>query len=370
MPAFPLGGQGGNSMKDLAASGVRFATGHQLQGVLRAHRCFAGIVTAYCLAALVTGWLVSGRVVSLALYNQSFLTVMSAAVVSFVLGHAVYVMAFVRPVSLTQHILTDLKENYLTPRRLLSGLTVVLLMPLFISAFTAFKSMIPLIQPFTWDPSFAVWDRVLHGGIDPWRLLQPLFGRPILTAALNTVYHAWFFVMFYVVFWQAFSLSRPRLRMQFLLSYLLVWIVGGTLAATLLSSAGPVYYHLVVGSEGGFEDLLAYLNAANEQVPVLALEVQDTLWRRYSEGASAMGSGISAMPSLHVAMAFLFALVTWRVNRYLGACFYAFTALILLGSVHLAWHYAIDGYLALALTWVVWHLVGRALNREGPAQAV
>ena len=75
-----------------------------------------------------------------------------------------------------------------------------------------------------------------------------------------------------------------------------------------------------------------------------------------------MGSGISAMPSLHVAMAFLFALLTWRVNRLLGVCFYAFTGLILLGSVHLAWHYAVDGYLALAITWCIWHLVDRLME--------
>ena len=313
------------------------------------------------------GWLVSDSVVSLALYNKSFLIVMLAAVMAFFLGHAVYSMVVVQPEALVRHILTDLKRTYLTPKRLLSGLTVVLLMPLFISAFTAFKSMIPLIQPFAWDPAFAAWDRALHGGIEPWRLLQPILGYPLVTSALNTVYHAWFFVMFAVVFWQAFSLSRPQLRMRFLLSYLLVWIVAGTAAATLLSSAGPVYYHLVEGREGGFAALLAYLKAADTQFPVLALEVQETLWQRYSDGGAAMGSGISAMPSLHVAMAFLFALLAWRVNRFLGACFYVFTGLILLGSVHLAWHYAVDGYLALVLTWGIWHLMGRFVEPAASA---
>jgi len=354
--------KGGDPMKGLAAGEARDIQGFRAQEVLRAHRAFAGIVTAYCLAALAVGWLVSDNLVSLALYNKSFLIVMLAAVLAFFLGHAVYTMVVVRPEALIRHILTDLKETYLTPKRLLSGLTVVLLLPLFISAFTAFKSMIPIIQPFSWDPAFAAWDRAIHGGVEPWRLLQPVLGRPLLTSALNTVYHAWFFVMFAVVFWQAFSLSRPRLRMRFLLSYLLVWIAVGTLAATLLSSAGPVYYHLVEGAEGGFRGLLAYLETADTQFPVLALEVQQTLWQRYSEGGAAMGSGISAMPSLHVAMAFLFALLAWRVNRLLGACFYVFTALILLGSVHLAWHYAVDGYLALVLTWCIWHLVDRFLE--------
>ena len=336
-----------------------------LLGGLRGYRWFVGLIALYCGAALLIGHLAgAASVVSLSLYSESFVTVILAAIVVFFLGHAVYVMVVRRPEALTHAIVSDLRHTYLTPQRLASGLTVLILLPLFISAFTSFKSMIPLINPFHWDPAFAAWDRLLHGGVEPWRLLQPLFGYPLATSAVNAVYHAWFFVMFGVLFWQAFALSRPRLRMQFLLTFLLSWIVIGTVAATLLSSAGPVYFERVVGEDGGFGALLDYLRAANAHYPVLALDVHDKLWLRYQDGGTALGSGISAMPSMHVSMAYLFALVAWRFSRWLGLLFSVFALLILIGSVHLAWHYAIDGYLAVALTWVLWRLVGFGLERD------
>jgi hypothetical protein len=37
--------------------------------------------------------------------------------------------------------------------------------------------------------------------------------------------------------------------------------------------------------------------------------------------------------------------------------------MILVGSVHLGWHYAIDGYAAIIGTWAIWWIVGRLLER-------
>ena len=78
----------------------------------------------------------------------------------------------------------------------------------------------------------------------------------------------------------------------------------------------------------------------------------------------AMGSGISAMPSMHVALATLFALVGWRTNRWVGIATTLFAVIIQIGSVHLGWHYAIDGYAGAVGMIVIWLLVGRALARR------
>jgi hypothetical protein len=40
-----------------------------------------------------------------------------------------------------------------------------------------------------------------------------------------------------------------------------------------------------------------------------------------------------------------------------------FAVLILLGSVHLGWHYAVDGYAGALGAALLWHLVGRLQGR-------
>jgi TRAP-type C4-dicarboxylate transport system permease small subunit len=95
----------------------------------------------------------------------------------------------------------------------------------------------------------------------------------------------------------------------------------------------------------------------------LALHVQELLWQGYVTGQAEVGRGISAMPSLHVATAFLVYLVGRRVHRALGLGFGIFAVLILLGSVHLGWHYAIDGYAGIAGAGLIWWASGLAVRR-------
>ena len=47
-----------------------------------------------------------------------------------------------------------------------------------------------------------------------------------------------------------------------------------------------------------------------------------------------------------------------------GVIFGLFTFIILIGSVHLAWHYAIDGYFSIIITAIIWYIVGYFLNRN------
>ncbi len=337
--------------------------GVQLAAALRDQQPLIVCVLAYLLAAAaVSAAFGAGRPLALDLYSGSQAMLTGGFLVAFVLGHAVYVMVFVRPRHLTRHIVADWRERHFTGERIAAALPVFVLMPVFFSAFTSMKAMIPVIQPFSWDPAFARWDAWLHGGSQPWELLQPLLGLPLVSSAVNAVYNLWFFVMFGLLLWQAVSLRDRRLRLQFLVSFVLVWAILGSLAATLLSSAGPVYFGRVTGLEDSFAPLMAYLRGAGAIYPIWALEVQEMLWADYRLAGAGPGSGISAMPSLHVASAVLFALLGWRSSRALGLALTAFAAMILIGSVHLGWHYAIDGYAAIPAAWLIWAAVGRVLN--------
>jgi PAP2 superfamily len=334
-----------------------------------AHRWLIGYTLAYLLAGLAAAETAAlPERLSLSLYSLSSLKVLLGCVGAFVLLYPVYVMLRVRPERLIETIMTDYRIRYLTAERLLGALIVIALLPLFVSVFTGIKALIPVLHPFAWDESFAAWDRWLHGGVDPWRLLQPVLGHPWVTSAVNFCYHLWLFVVYGVLFWQAFSTREPRLRMQFLLSFVLTWSLLGGLLAVLLSSGGPVYFGRLTGLADPFAPLMDYLFAANQAAPVWALDVQDMLWRKYAEGESGFGAGISAMPSMHVSATVLFTLLAWRVNRWLGRLFAAFAVVILIGSVHLAWHYAIDGYLAALLTWLIWRAAGWWTARDSAFQ--
>ena len=103
---------------------------------------------------------------------------------------------------------------------------------------------------------------------------------------------------------------------------------------------------------------MRYLHAANEHYRVLVLPVQSHLLASYRLGDHGLGGGISAMPSLHVSTALVSALAVSRVSRSAGAWLYAFMGVIMLGSIHLGYHYAVDSVVAVSMTLVLWRIAG------------
>lgn len=333
---------------------------------LRRHRLLVVLVIAYAATCYAVGFAThSGALVSIGLYNGVFGLLLGTFMIALAIGSVIRVMARRPAGSLYAAIWRDLAETWLSRERLATLLVPLLLAPVFFSTFSSFKSLIPVVAPFSWDEPFMRLDRWLHFGTQPWELLQPLFGAPAMTSALNAVYNAWYFVMFFIFTWQIVSLKRPALRMQFLISFVLYWIVIGTGLAMLFSSVGPCYYGRVTGLADPYVPLMQYLHAAAAEYPVWALPTQEMLWQAYQSKEAALGAGISAMPSMHVAIAVLLALFGWRISRTVGLALTVFAVLIQLGSVHLAWHYAIDGYAAAIAGALIWFGVGWALRRAG-----
>jgi hypothetical protein len=334
-----------------------------LRRSLRAHALFIGIILTHALAAAILPPLIGIKErYSLTYYGLTSLVLTGIALAAFCLVYLIVVFLVMRPERPWRHIRNEL-GRLVTIERVCMALPLLVLFPVFAATFSYFKIVIPEFHPLDLDPLFAEWDRVLHGGSHPWELLQPLLGHPLVTTAINAVYHLWFGVTYGVILWLMVDTRRPRLRMRYLVTFLLMWIVIGNAMAAELASAGPVYYGRITGLADPYTPLMDYLRAANATSPVPALEVQELLWRWYADGVIMPGAGISAMPSLHVAVAFSFVLLGQAYDRRLALAGWVFTLLILIGSVHLGWHYAIDGYVAIIATWLLWHGVGWLLDR-------
>lgn len=243
-------------------------------------------------------------------------------------------------------------------------LLLAILVPTFMNAFGSWKSAIPHLRDFAWDRTFMEFDRTLHFGRHPWEWLHPLLGHPAVTAMWDYGYSLFIPIQITVVLWMTWSPDRA-LRRRFFAAYTLAWVLLGTGAATLLSSAGPCFYGALTGLPNPYQPLLNYLGTVDATYSLGALEAQAVLWANYTKQVAAPFAGISAMPSMHVAMPTIFVLLTWRGYRRLAWLMIAYLAFNILGAVHLAWHYAIDAYAAILGGALVWVLAGR-LTRQAP----
>ncbi len=283
----------------------------------------------------------------------------------------VCVLAASRPASPTRFLL-DRYNNPAMRDWVAKRLPSLAVLCLFLPLFAILKPMVSVLNPFDWDAAFIAWDRALFG-TDPWRLLQPVLGYPLVTSAFSFIYHGWFLLVLPFPLFMLFSRRADAIRRRYLFSYLATWTIMGFVLATALSSMGPCFLEPLAGN-AHFAEQMAYLYQADESYPVLVLDVQEALLEPYLTLGPGYGPGITAMPSMHVALAFLSYLAVRHVSRRAGQLFLAFCMLIFVGSVHLAYHYAVDGIVSIVVTAAIWwatkHLFAwwdRQHLREGDA---
>lgn len=338
--------------------------GQDLIATLRAHLWLITLAEIYIILAYGIALLL-GRPGSISFlgYERAFAIATPIVCGAFLVGRAAYVMIVMRPRHLARAIIEDLSSNFLTQERLLHGLPILIVLPLFNSACTLMKTLIPALHPYDWDATLTRWDQTLHFGVAPWRILAPVMATPLMTNAANIVYCCWFFGLAGLWFWQAFALRDRLLRMQFFIAYMACFIVLGNIAATMLASVGPCFHGRLIDGPDPYAPLMQYLHQVSLHSHVnISVGLQNMLWNYYASGGAGVGAGISAMPSMHVAGATLFALLGWRTNRFLGIALSVNVGLILIATVFLGWHYAVDGYAAIVGTVAIWWIVGAIIQ--------
>ena len=241
-------------------------------------------------------------------------------------------------------LLREIRQSW---RRICSIVLGCLLVGMQIGALTWLKTMLPLTQGFWADLPLADADRMLLGR-DPWIVSHELFGS--ITALLDRCYVTWAPVKFATLIAAILAAASPT-RSRALLAYFLT-ASAGCLFQYALPSAGPVFYaHLGLGNQFAAMPVEPWVAAA-----------RDYLWNDYISGGGKPGGGISAMPSMHVAVAMWVAFVVRGYFPRLQLIGWAYFTAIFIGSVHLGWHYAWDSIIASLIALGSWLLAPHVLK--------
>ena len=234
-------------------------------------------------------------------------------------------MVFARVESPFAHIARTVREDWRALLLIGTGITVA---GLNMIAFMWTKPLLNHFVPFWADPYLARVDRMLFFGRDPWTLLDWLnsFGTAIF-------YHrGWFACMIVTLLVVLTRPASPR-KSAIMMSYFLLWSVVGPVIHILVPAAGPVFFEkLGYGSE-----------FAGLHVPAEMTQMSDYLWTVYTGEQFGPGSGISAMPSLHIATTAWMVIAIYVLARRWTWAIALPGFLIFLLSISLGWHYAVDG---------------------------
>jgi len=298
-----------------------------------------------------------------AITNGGLLAVWGVTLVFMAIAYCTKFVFAHRSSAILDRLVLDFRE-FFRPEILALRVSIFISWFLLMGAFTIFKVMIGAVHGFTLDPNIAAFERAALFGHDAWQYTHFLFGSPLPTFILQASYNAWFALMWGSILLCLLFVENVREILHYLLAFVLCWIIVGSLAAYFLASAGPCYYERILG-DAHFHPLMLRLHEIDRSLgsifPALqltSLDVQDMLWGWQVERHDGLGAGISAMPSVHVGLAFVMARGAYFLRPIYGRIMSIYVGLVWIASVHLGWHYAVDGAVALLLAILIWKISG------------
>jgi membrane-associated phospholipid phosphatase len=233
--------------------------------------------------------------------------------------------------------------------------------PAFLAAFVVIKALSTRFIPYPWDGPLASLDRAIFG-TDAWIPLH----RELIGSWVP------FFFEYTYVGWQILlplSMAYVALKcelvtvIRFYTAMYLTWIVAGIVLAIAFHSGGPVYAYLFdpfeMPTSVKLHASLSHALPADSRI----LRVQTDLMSTLFKGSVTLGGGISAMPSMHVAVTAAYLCALWHRPfwRSLAGMFFL---VIWVGSVYTGYHYATDGLVGAAVAALCWWLADTAPFRR------
>ncbi len=259
------------------------------------------------------------------------------AVFLFRLGQYVFVL---KPASPSRQMIADVAGLFRKPAALIVGLPLLAAMVVFNKGMLELKPMIPYVirsrGTRRWRTSIAACMAASTRGCCCSRCLATTSSPS--SSACSTIAGSLPSSLLHVVRLRHAHLGEPHPVLPCLHADLVDRrrTAGG---GVLLGRPGLLRRHRPFARSLCAADGLSH--DVNTRMAILSLDTQQLLWDGYTGKTAPIG--ISAFPSMHNASALLFALATARRSRALGIAFGIYCGIILVGSVHLGWHYAVDG---------------------------
>ncbi len=306
-----------------------------------------------------------------AFFTEYFLAALTVAGIVTIAG-LILLLTRLYGVEKPLHALRDMVLGRWRYDRFLFLLAPLFVFPLTLGPFTLFKQRVLPEAGFPWDTFFRDAERLLFFGHDGWEITHAILPSAWASQAMDSIYHTWFLLAVAILIPPSLMAS-VRTRTTILITYVLVWVVIGSGLAYLFGSAGPCFYTAFIGPDPSFTAMTETLRAQSAEVGQLnSLFLQESLLANFHAGNLVFSGGISAMPSVHVSLTTLFACVLHRFPTPIRLLGISYVLLIWIASVHLGWHYALDGVLGAAVTLAIWKgawwFTGRVIERaETPA---
>jgi membrane-associated phospholipid phosphatase len=232
------------------------------------------------------------------------------------------------------------RKSFLNLSSILHDIRLLNAIAIMFVAYINLKHLIPVVNGQFWDATLVDMERAVFGG----NLASFYLHQVIDTSwsfVLSDIYKLFYlYVAFFLVF---FVLQRDKvISGRYYAAFALCWFFG-ILMAYAFPTVGPCF------QEPALFNHLPYTEVT---------KMQEDLWRHklfldaHPQDPRPVYL-ISGVPSLHLAVPLLNAILLWPVNKFLSIMSWIFVSLTAVTTVYFGWHYIIDDIASVLLVAIV-----------------